>query len=159
MSSHGHSSVNDDVTLQVVASTGPSASSISRPPVAPRSDGEERHVHAEEPVLGRDRLDEPDRPPERRRARAHLRDPDGVRAGVDLAEVRLVDARRDLVELDLGGVEVRARDGRQRVVEVARRAVRLDALDVEPRLAADRLERRLDAVGLLARERPADELA
>ena len=61
--------------------------------------------------------------------------------GLDLAERRLVDAGRDL------GEARRSRGSRsgpttlaRRRVEVARRAVRLDALDVQRRLAAGRLE-------------------
>ena len=121
--------------------------------------GEERQVHAEQSVFGRDRLHQPDGPPERRRPRSCLADPHRVRARLDLAEVTLVHARRDLIEADLVRGKVRPDDDRHRPVEVARRAVALDALDVQPRPAAERLERCLDPARLLARKRPADELA
>ena len=61
--------------------------------------------------------------------------------------------------VDVARLEVRPDDDRVVVVEVARRAVGLDALDVQRGLAARRVERRLDAAGLLARERPRHELA
>ena len=109
---------------QVVASTGPAAVAIDRPAGRRPQRGEERLVGAEQPVLGRGRRDQPDRPPERRRPRPRLRDPDGVRARLDLAERRLVDARaRPGRGSTVARLEVRPDDRRARRVEVARRAV------------------------------------
>ena len=158
ISSHGHSSVNDDVRRRSwIHGIGRERDLASAGRRAQRR--QERQVDAEQPVLRGDGLHQPDGPPERRRARPRLADPHRVRARLDLAEVLLVDARRDLVQRDLAGHEVRPDDHRHRAVEVARRAVALDALDVQPRLAAERLEARLDAARLLAGERPPDELA
>ena len=85
--------------------------------------------------------------------------PHRVGARFDLAEGRLVHARCGLDQVD-GSLrfEEPRDDDRARRVEVARRPIGLDALDVERGLPADRLEGRLDAPGLLAREGPAHEL-
>ncbi len=120
--------------------------------------GEERFVRAEEPVLGGGRGDQSDRPPKGRRSGPGLGDPQRIRARIDLAEWRLVDARRHLDEGDVLWLQVRPDDRRPGGVEVARRAVGLDALDVEGGRTVLRIEAGLDAVGLLARERPAHEL-
>src|SRR4029078_3963616 len=105
-------------------------------------------------VLRRGLGDQPDRATQWRRPRPGLRDAHGVGARIDLAERRLVDPGCDLDKAHGAGLEIRPDDDRARRIEVARRAVGLDALDMEPRRRAGRLERPLDAAGLLARERP-----
>ena len=68
---------------------------LDRPAARRRAErGEVRLVRAEDPVLRGGRRDEPERPPQGRVPRPRLRDPDHVRPGVDLAEIRLVHARR-----------------------------------------------------------------
>ena len=157
-SSHGHSSVNDEVAVRSCVQ-GCSAVRISRPPVAARRvarSGSFAPRIRYSAAIGATR---PTVRPSGVAPGPDLADPDRVGARFDLAEVRLVDPRRDLVQVRLDRFERRPHeDGRSRV-EVARRAVRFDRLDVEARLAVDRLERRLDAAGLLAGEGPADELA
>ena len=113
MSSHGHSSVNDEVSAAGRGVHGSVGSSISRPPVAPRSDDRSAWFTPRSRYSAATGSTSPTVRPSAGEPGPHLRDPDRVRAGVDLAEVRLVDARRDLVEPDLGGVEVRPGDGRR----------------------------------------------
>ena len=134
---------------------------LDRAPAGRRPErGEERLVRPEQAVLGGRRRDEAERPPERRRAGPRLRHPDDVRPGVDLAERsprrRPARSATSPTALDVRSGAVIATAGR---VEVARRAVLGDALDPELGGGALGDERRLDAAGLLARERPANELA
>ena len=89
-------------------------------------------------VLGRRRGDQPDGPPERRRPRPRLGHPDGIGARIDLAERRLVDAGRDLDEVDRRAARDPARPRRRSSRRSRAASRRLDALDVEPGLAAGR---------------------
>src|SRR5205814_9658542 len=120
---------------------------------------QKRLVRAERAVLGGSRGDQGDRSAEGAGARASLGEPDRIRAWIELAEGRLVDPRGNLRERHLRLREVRPHDRRLRRIEVAGRAVRLEALDVERGLAAVAVQPGLDPVGFLARERPGDELA
>ena len=62
-------------------------------------------VRAEEPVFGGRGGHQPDGATQRRRPGLDLGDAHGVRAGFDLAEGRLVDARRDLDQIDVDRLE------------------------------------------------------
>ena len=91
--------------------------------------------------------------------RPRLRHPDRVRAGLDLAERRLVDARRGLDEVD----GRRARGSAPRPTPSSSRSPVASRRPRRSRRAATSsppvvVEAGLDAVGLLARERPAHEL-
>ena len=121
--------------------------------------GQVRLVGTQEAVLRGGRGDQADGPAQRRRPGLRLGHPDGVRPGIDLPEAGRVHAGSDLDELDVGRLQGRTDDDGGRGVEVARRTIGLDALDPQRGLAAGRLEGRLDATGLLAREGPRHELA
>ena len=121
--------------------------------------GKERLIGTQQAILGRNGRHEPDRPPERRGTRADLGHAHRIGARPDLAEVLLVHAGCHLVQVRLNGRQVRTDEHRGRRIEITRRAVGFDGLDMQCRPAVLHLERGLDAAGFLARKRPAHELA
>ncbi len=82
-----------------------------------------------------------------------------VGAALERRDRRLVHARRHLRQVHGRGLQVRSHQRDAGRVEVARRAVGVDALDAQVRPPAAVDERGLDAAALLARERPAHHLA
>ena len=82
--------------------------------------GEQRLVGAEQPVLGRRRRDEPERPGERRLAGSLLGDANGIGAAREVRHRRLVHARGDLVQVHGRRLEVGPDHRHRRRVEVPR---------------------------------------
>ena len=97
--------------------------------------------------------------PSGRRPGPGLRHAHRVGAALEGRDRRLVHARRHLAQVDGRGLEVRPHERHAGRVEVARRAVGVDALDPQVGPPATVDERGLDAAALLARERPAHHLA